>query len=252
MTNKRNTLLLLLLTYLISSLTLASAPLNVDHSGFDRLLKKYVNDKGMVNYKGFKKDEKEFDAYLDLLSKNPPTDQWSKNDQVAFWINAYNAYTIRLILDHYPVKSIKDIGSKIKIPFVTTPWAKKFIKMGGETISLDNIEHGTLRKKFTEPRIHFALVCAAVSCPKLRNEAFVGNRLDAQLNDQGVDFMNDPTKNVVGADKAKLSKILDWYGDDFEKNGNTLEAWINKYVKVKMTDDTKRSYFDYNWALNEQ
>jgi Protein of unknown function, DUF547 len=215
-------------------------------------LKKHVNEQGMVNYKGFKKDEKEFNAYLDLLSKNPPADKWSKDEQLAYWINAYNAYTIRLILDYYPLKSIKDIGSKIQIPFVSTPWAKKFIKVGNETMSLDNIEHGTIRKKFNDPRIHFALVCAAKSCPKLRNEAYIGARLDAQLNDQGVDFLNDPSKNVVSAQKASLSKILDWYGDDFEKNGNTLEKWINKYAKAKLTPDTKISYQTYNWALNEQ
>jgi hypothetical protein len=244
--------LMVLLTLLATLFIQASAPQNVDHTIYDRLLKKHVNDKGMVNYKGFQKDEKELNAYLELLSKNPPSDKWSKNDQLAYWINAYNAYTIRLILDHYPVKSIKDIGSKIKIPFVTTPWAKKFIKIGDETISLDNIEHGTIRKKFNDPRIHFALVCAAVSCPKLRNEAFVGSRLEAQLNDQGVDFLNDPAKNVITSKQASLSKILDWYGDDFEKNGNTLEAWINKFAKTKLTTDTKVSYMDYNWALNQQ
>ena len=88
---------------------------------------------------------------------------------MAYWINAYNAYTIRLIVDHYPVQSIKDIGSKIKIPFVTTPWASKFFSIGGEQMSLDNIEHGILRKKFDDPRIHFTLVCASISCPRLRN-----------------------------------------------------------------------------------
>src|SRR5919199_6441189 len=112
----------------------------VDHSIYDRLLKKYVNERGMVNYKGMKSEEKELKKYLDMISSNPPTDKWSKNDQMAYWINAYNAYTIQLILNHYPVSSIKDIGSKIKIPFVTTPWASKFFKIGGESMSLDNIE----------------------------------------------------------------------------------------------------------------
>ncbi len=230
----------------------ASAPQSVDHSLFDRVLKKYVDEKGMVNYKGLKKDPKDLNAYLDLLSKNPPAANWSKNDQLAYWINAYNAYTLRLILDYYPVKSIKDIGSKIQIPFVNTPWAKSFIKIGKETMSLDNIEHGTIRKQFNDPRIHFALVCAAVSCPKLRNEAYVGSRLDAQLNEQGVDFLNDPAKNAISGSRASLSKILDWYGDDFEKSGKTLESWINRYSKTKLTTDTKISYLDYNWNLNEQ
>ena len=116
---------------------------------------------------------------------------------MAYWINAYNAYTIRLILNHYPVKSIKDIGSSIQIPFVTTPWADKFFSIGGEKMSLDNIEHGTLRKKYDDPRIHFALVCAAMSCPRLRNEAYAAARLDAQLDDQGRDFLGNPAKTSL-------------------------------------------------------
>jgi hypothetical protein len=250
--NKKITMLAAALMLLTSVLTFASAPTTVDHSVFDKLLKKYVNEKGMVNYKGFKKDEREFNGYLEMLSKNPPAASWSKNEQMAYWINAYNAYTIRLILDYYPLKSIKDIGNVIQIPFVTTPWAKKFIKIGNETISLDNIEHGTLRKNFSDPRIHFALVCAAVSCPKLRNEAFTGSGLEAQLNDQGVDFLNDPAKNAITPKQASLSKILDWYGGDFKTNNATLNDWINKYAKNKLNKDTKISFLDYNWSLNEQ
>ena len=151
----------------------------VDHSAFDKLLHKHVNAQGLVNYQGFKADEVAFNQYLAMLSKNPPAANWPKNDQMAYWINAYNAYTIRLILDHYPVESIKDIGSKIKIPFVTTPWAAKFFSIGGERMSLDNIEHGILRKKFDDPRIHFSLVCASMSCPRLRNEAYTADKLNA-------------------------------------------------------------------------
>ncbi|WP_317196162.1 DUF547 domain-containing protein [Hymenobacter siberiensis] len=109
---------------------MATAGPATDHSGYDRLLKKYVTEKGLVNYKVFKADEKEFNQYLALLSKNPPAASWSKNEQMAYWINAYNAYTIRLILNYYPVKSIKEIGSSIQIPFVTTPWAAKFLVSG--------------------------------------------------------------------------------------------------------------------------
>lgn len=250
--NKKITLLAVVLTLLTSTLTFATAPTEVDHSVFDRLLKKYVSEKGQVNYKGFKKDEKEFNAYLEMLSKNAPTDKWSKNDQMAYWINAYNAYTIRLILDHYPVESIKDIGSKIKIPFVTTPWAKKFIKIGNETMSLDNIEHSILRKKYDDPRIHFTLVCASISCPRLRNEAYMANKLDAQMDDQGSDFLNNPAKNSIAKDKASLSKYFDWYKGDWNENGKSVEEWVNKYSKTKINKDTKISFLDYNWNLNEQ
>ncbi|WP_338873171.1 DUF547 domain-containing protein [Spirosoma sp. SC4-14] len=229
---------------------LTTAP--IDHSLFERLLKKYVNDKGLVNYKAFKADEKELKKYLDMVSSNPPTDKWSKNDQMAYWINAYNAFTIQLILKHYPVASIKDIGSKIQIPFVTTPWASKFFKIGGEEMSLDNIEHGTLRKKFDEPRIHFALVCAARSCPRLRNEAYEGSKLIAQLDDQGTDFLNNPAKNAITPQKASLSKYFDWYKSDWKEHNKSVEYWVNQYSKTKINKDTQISFLDYNWALNEQ
>jgi hypothetical protein len=229
-----------------------AAPAPVDHSAFDKLLKKHVNDKGLVDYKGFKADQTAFNHYLDQLSKNPPAASWSKAEQMAYWINAYNAFTIRLILDHYPVLSIKDIGSKIKIPFVTTPWAAKFFSIGGEKMSLDNIEHGTLRKKYDDPRIHFALVCASISCPRLRNEAYTPAKLESQLDDQGRDFLNNPAKNKIGKSSAQLSKYFDWYKGDWTKNGQSVVKWVNKYSTTKIADGTPISYLDYNWSLNEQ
>ena len=228
----------------------ATAP--VDHSVFERLLKEYVTAEGLVNYKGFQRDEKAFNGYLALLSKNPPTAQWSQNEQIAYWINAYNAFTIRLILDHYPLKSIKDIGSKIQIPFVTTPWAHKFIPMGKEKMSLDNIEHGILRKRFNDPRIHFTLVCASLSCPRLRNEAYVGDRLPEQMDDQGRDFLNNPAKNKVGQAQAQLSKYFDWYKGDWKANGQSVLYWVNRYADTKMMEDTKITYLTYDWNLNKQ
>lgn len=252
---KTHSLYTFLLVGLIGLLTMAfteptAAP--VDHSAYDRLLKKYVNEKGLVNYKGFKSDQKVFNDYLAMLSKNPPAASWSKNEQMAYWINAYNAYTIRLILDHYPLKSIKDIGSKIKIPFVTTPWAAKFFTIGGEKMSLDNIEHGTLRKKYNDPRIHFALVCASISCPRLRNEAYMADKLDAQMDDQGRDFLNNPSKNKIGKDEAQLSNYFNWYKGDWNKNGQSVVKWVNKYSDTKISDKTAITYLDYNWNLNEQ
>lgn len=222
----------------------------VDHSAWDKLLKKHVNDKGFVNYTAFKKDYDELKKYLNMLSESAPNDKWSKDEQLAYWINAYNAFTIQLILDNYPgITSIKDIGSKIKIPFVNTPWDVKFITIGGKKMDLNNIEHGIIRKKFDEPRIHFALVCAAKSCPPLRNEAFVADRLDKQLDEQGRDFINDKTKNNVSKDKADLSKILSWYGGDFTKK-MPIADWVNKYSTVKLDKNASITHMDYDWALN--
>jgi hypothetical protein len=236
--------------YVTTTSTSAAEP--VSHAIFDQLAKKYVDDKGLVNYKGFRKDEKELKKYLDLLANNPPTDKWSENEQMAYWINSYNANTIQLILQHYPVQSIKDIGSKIKIPFVNTPWDIKFIKVGNETYDLNRIEHATLRKNFSDRRIHFALVCAARSCPKLRNEAYTAAKLNAQLDDQGRDFLNNPAKNSVTSPKANLSKYFDWYKGDWKDDNKSVEYWVNKYSKTKINKDTEISFLDYNWSLNEQ
>nr|WP_254448821.1 DUF547 domain-containing protein [Spirosoma rhododendri] len=231
---------------------LAQAGSPPSHAIWDGLLKKHVDGRGLVDYKGLKRDEALLNQYLDLLSRTPPAASWSVNEKMAYWINAYNAFTVRLILNHYPLKSIKDIGPAVQIPFVNTPWTEKFFTIGGQKMSLDNIEHGTLRKQFTEPRIHFALVCAARSCPRLRNEAYTPARLAGQLNEQGVGFLNDPTKNAVTPGRASLSKLFDWYNRDFEKNSRSVVYWVNRYSQTKINADTPVSYLDYDWRLNEQ
>jgi hypothetical protein len=223
-----------------------------DHQLLNQLLKKYVDNKGMVNYVDLKKERAALKAYLATLEKNAPNDKWSRNEQLAYWINAYNAYTLDLILEYYPIESIKDIGSKIQIPFVNTAWDKKFIKIGSETYDLNNIEHGIIRKQFDEPRIHFALVCAAVSCPKLLNEAFIAARLDEQLTQAAKDFLSDTTKNNFrNVNEAELSKIFSWYSGDFKKKGSLIH-YINQYAPTKLSEDAKISYLDYDWKLNEQ
>lgn len=223
----------------------------VSHSIWDGLTKKYVSSTGRVNYGGFNKDEKTLDSYLALLSSNPPKADWSKEEKLAFWINAYNAFTVKLILNYQKdnIKSIKDIGSSIKIPFVNTPWDIKFFQIGGKSMDLNEIEHGIIRKQFADARIHFALVCAAVSCPPLRNEAFVAAKLNAQLDDQGVKFLNDPTKNKVTSDGATVSKLFTWYGGDFKKT-KPVADWINQYSRVKLKKNGSISYMDYLWDLN--
>ena len=224
----------------------------VSHEGLDRLLQKYVNDQGMVNYKGLQADRSSLKSYLSMLESNAPQSSWTRDQKLVYWINAYNAYTLDLILEHYPVKSIKDIGSTIKIPFVSTAWDVKFINIGGEEYDLNNIEHGIIRKEFDEPRIHFALVCAAVSCPKLQNRAYVPEKLDAQLTKAAKEFLANPEKNSFkNANKATLSKLFNWYGGDFKKNG-TLVEYINKYAPTQLDKKANIAWMDYNWNLNEQ
>lgn len=219
------------------------------HQQWDKLLKKHVNISGLVNYKGFQKDKSELDAYLKTLSESSPGTGWTANEQKAFWINAYNAYTVELILKNYPVKSIKDIGGKIYK--VNTPWDIKFITIGGKKYDLNNIEHGILRKKFDDPRIHFALVCASISCPRLQHEAYSAAKLDAQLDDAGKEFLNDKSKNKITTQRADLSKYFSWYKGDFTKNGSQVD-FINKYSSTKITSKTSIGSLDYNWNLNEQ
>lgn len=219
------------------------------HQQWDKLLKKHIDESGMVNYKGFQKDKEALDSYLKTLSEHAPQSSWSENDQKAYWINAYNAFTVSLILQNYPVKSIKDIAGKVYK--VNTPWDIKFINIGGKKYDLNNIEHGILRKKYNDPRIHFVLVCAAISCPKLRDEAYTGSQLDAQLEEAGREFLNDKSKNRISADRAALSKYFSWYQGDFIKKGS-LVNFVNKYSQTKIDSNTKIEFLDYNWSLNEQ
>jgi hypothetical protein len=222
----------------------------VPHAPLTALLKKHVAADGQVNYKGIIRDSLQLNQYLKQLSDNPPQNKWSREDQLAYWINAYNAFTLQLIIRNYPLKSIKDIGSKVKIPFVNTPWDIKFVRIGKEKFDLNNIEHSILRGKFKEPRIHFAIVCASVSCPRLLNEAYTGSRVNQQLEEQARDFINDKSRNKVTANAAQLSQIFNWFRGDFTRNG-TLTEFINKYSRIKINKNARITYLDYDWGLNE-
>jgi hypothetical protein len=217
------------------------------------LLQKHVNNEGLVDYKGFIADKEKLQLYLDNLSANPPADTWATNDKIAYWLNAYNAFTIKLIVDHYPVEGIKKLGGKHQLIFINTPWDIKFFKIGGKTMTLNRIEHRILRSEFTEPRIHFALNCASISCPKLRREAYVGSKLDAQLTDQAKEFLGDTSRNILDAKAPKLSSIFSFYGRDMKKwSGKSLIDYINQYAAIKINQDAELDYLDYNWNLNDQ
>lgn len=213
---------------------------NLDHHKWNALLQKHVTVNGKVDYEGFKKDIKSLQAYLDELSVNVPQKSWTKKAILAYWINAYNAFTVKLILDNYPVKSIKDIND---------PWGKKFFVLGNKKYSLEEIEHEILRK-MNEPRIHFAINCASFSCPKLANYAYTEDKLEMQLETAAKTFVNDKTKNIITSDKIEISKIFDWFTGDFKTNG-TLIDFLNQYSTVKINRDAKIKYKDYNWSLNE-
>ncbi len=212
----------------------------VDHKSWHNLLQKHVSPEGNVDYRGFQNDVAELDSYLSDLSSNAPTENWSKEEKLAYWINAYNAFTVKLILDNYPVASIKDISR---------PWDQDFFKIGGEDFDLNTIEH-TILRKMDEPRIHFAIVCASASCPKLINEAYEADTLEKQLSEVTRDFLADTRRNRITPDRLELSKIFSWFDKDFKEEGTLIE-FLQPYTEVKVSKKAKVSYLTYDWSLNE-
>jgi hypothetical protein len=221
---------------------------DIDNSIYSLLLKKHVNG-GRVNYNGFKKDEKLLDEYLSILSKTDAK-TLSKNRRFAFYINVYNAFTIKLILTKFPgVNSIKEIGG-----FFSNPWSKKFILLQGKSVSLDHIEHDILRPEFKDPRVHFAINCASKSCPPLLNEPFKGSILDSQLDDQAKKFINDSKNTYFKGDTLFISKIFKWFKDDFSNNPMIfIKQYASTELKEKLDlqkDSITLRYMDYDWSLN--
>ena len=252
--------------------TAAFAQFDQSHKAFDDLLKKHVTyisngNASQVTYAGFAKDRAALKAYLDAVSAVPEATykSWSKNQQLAFLINAYNAYTIELILTKYPnLKSIRDLGGTF-----TKPWSLKFFNLFGKETNLDNIEHDMIRAEgaFNDPRIHVAVVCASIGCPMLRNEAFTGDKIDAQLEDAMSRFFSDRSRNRYNAESKKLevTKLLDWYKKDFTKGYKgfgSVEAVLGKYADKLAEDPAARAeikagkvaitHLDYDWNLNDK
>ena len=210
------------------------------HLKWQSILKKYVTKNGFVDYKKLKKNQQALNIYIYELGKNFPKNNDSKEIKLAYWINAYNALTVDLILRNYPVKSIKDIKN---------PWKQRLWKLGETWYNLETIEHGILRK-MNEPRIHFAIVCASISCPKLQNEAFDASKLENQLTQVTKDFLADSNKNKLSENKLELSKIFQWFSKDFKQNGSLIN-FINTYSNIKTDSEARINYKDYNWNLNE-
>lgn len=214
-------------------------------STFNALLQKNVDIKGNVNYKGLKSEEAKLDNYLGYLKATTPSTSWSKNKQKAFWMNAYNAYTIKLILDNYPLKSIRSIKQKGK-----GAWDIPFAVVGGKSYSLNHIEHKILRAKLFDPRIHVGVNCASGSCPKLHNKAFTESNVNSELEKLMKIFVNDPTRNkTTDSKKVALSEIFNWYKGDFTKKGSLID-YLNKYSNTKLEPKARISYLTYNWNLN--
>jgi hypothetical protein len=247
----------LVLALVAAATEVGAACTDVDHAhtAWTAVLREHVRD-GRVDYAALARDDRPLNAYLAALSGTCATDyeRWTRAQRIAFWLNAYNAFTVRLIVNHYPIASIRRIGwlpgAAFRERFIPMPGLK------GGTISLDDIEHGTLRSAFREPRIHFALVCAARSCPALRGEAYRAADLDRQLEDQGRVFLHDPTKNRVdvAAKMLYLSSIFDWFRDDFVAAAGSVPAFVMPYlddVGIPVTGFALQ-FLDYDWSLNDR
>jgi len=220
----------------------------VDHTLYADLLKQYVNNGG-VDYQGFKTEEAKLDRYLKILEETD-TKALPRNEQFAFYVNAYNAWTIKLILSAYPdIKSIKDLGSLFK-----SPWKKKIARIDGDVLTLDAIEHDILRPRFKDPRIHFAVNCASKGCPPLRSEPYQGDVLDQQLTEMTEAFINDPTYNRLEGKTLYVSRIFKWYSEDF--NDGIVE-FFTTYGRGELGETLQRQakeikveFLDYDWSLN--
>ena len=262
------TILIAVAAFLLSVNALA---LDHSHKAWEELLKQHVKyaqggNASRVDYAGFAKDRAQLKAVLDDYSKvtRGEFDSWTKPQQQAFLINAYNAFTVELILTKYPdLKSIRDLGS-----FVSKPWSRKFFKLFGQDSYLDFIEHEVLRKDgvYDDPRVHVAVVCASIGCPMLRSDAFVAEKLDAQLDDAMKRFLSDRSRNRynVSAKRLEVSKIFDWYGKDFERGHKgyaSVKATMARYADQLADKPEDRAavrdqkadvaFLDYDWALND-
>lgn len=224
------------------------------HGAWNSLLQSWVSD-GRVDYTGLKKSaHAPLEAYLDKLSATCAPDyvKWSREQRLAFWINAYNAFTVKLIIDHHPISSIRKIGflpgAAFRRRFIPMPGLK------GATISLNDIENDTIRADFSEPRIHFALVCASLGCPALRKDAYRASDLDRQLDEQARLFLNDTNKNHFDpqTNTLYLSPIFKWFRADFEAADGSVAAYVARYLSDPRISEpgVKIAYTEYDWSLN--
>lgn len=222
-----------------------------DHTDFDRLLEAHVDADGFVDYAGLAQGQEVLDAYIASLA-DAPFDDLARDERLALLINAYNAFTLRLILDHYPTDSIQSIPDEQR-------WDAVRWSLLGQTYSLNQIEHELVRPNFREPRIHFALVCAAIGCPPLRAEAYSGERLEEQLEEQtrGAHRSERWLRYHAGADTLELTSLYEWYGGDFEQVAGSIIEYAARYREDLSRDlaaghsPTVR-FLDYDWSLNEQ
>lgn len=237
---------------LLSILSTDAAEFDHGHEAFSAILREHVHG-ASFDYGALKKNSSPLEHYLGSLGAvgKKEFDGWTETQQIAFLINLYNAATLKLVIDHYPVKSIKDIGG-----LFSTPWKQDVVSLFGEKTTLDHVEHGLLRKDYREPRVHFAVNCASVGCPNLRAEAFRAEVLDRQLDEQARTFLADSSRNRVEGGVLYLSPIFDWFSEDFTRSGSVAD-YVAPFLpeadrKVVASGNPKVKFTDYDWSLNDR
>ncbi|MEO6245968.1 MAG: DUF547 domain-containing protein [Opitutaceae bacterium] len=240
--------------------SLARGAATPDDALYTAVLQQHVRA-GLVDYAALKNDSR-LDTYLAQIAAMHPETLEQPAARLAFWINAYNAYTLKLVAEHYPIKSIRDLstgGHYIGQLVGKTAWDIRFADVGGKKFTLDEIEHQVLRPQFKDPRLHFAIVCAARSCPILRNEAYTPQRLEEQLGLQGRWFMSWRNQFDLATRQARLSPIFEWFGEDFGANQAEMLSFLADYLSVEVAaslraapDKWKVTYVVYDWSLNSR
>lgn len=218
----------------------------LDHGAFDKQLKDFVDEKGFVDYAGWKKQHSKLKEYLSYLNDNAPKDGWPQAEQFAYYINLYNAATVNLVLDNNMPASIKDIDGPLG-----QVWLKDAANVNGKMYSLAAIEKNVLQK-MGDPRIHFAINCASFSCPKLQNKAFTASNVNTLMEKGAKEFFNSNKNDLSDSSKPQLSEIMNWYKSDFTDAGFTIIEYVNKYASKSVNENAAISYITYDWSLNKQ
>ena len=229
----------------------------IDHSAWNAFVGRHViNSTDGVNriaYGGVAGDRVELVAYLERLAA-VPIREFARDEQAAFWINLYNALTVKVVLDHYPVRSIRDINISPGL-FSSGPWGRKLITVEGEAVSLDDIEHRILRPIWRDPRIHYALNCASVGCPNLAQTAYTAANLDTLLTQGARQFINHPRGALIEEDRLKVSSIYIWFAEDFGRSDAGVIAHLSQYASSALTRRlaavSRIADHDYDWSLND-
>ncbi|VXC38936.1 conserved exported hypothetical protein [Flavobacterium sp. 9AF] len=232
--------IIILLIFILSQTSAFSQYIN--YQFYEDFLTKYVSEEGYVDYDAIYENHTDLKNVIDRFEKLETYPNWSKNQELSHWINIYNVYSIKLIVDNFPINSIRDVYQSFDL---------RFIPVKNQLVSLNYIEKEILSKTLDE-RVHFAINCASISCPNINRVPFYADTIENQLEVAAKKFINNTTKNDISRKEVKLSKIFDWFAADFLKNNASVIDYINKYSDTRIKENAEIQYLEYNWSLNSQ